>query len=292
MKYTRLTFILLVVITLTACDKIKQPLPPKDLSTVAVVDTNKTIVKTNGNINYRKAFLEDYTGHQCGNCPQAAAEVESIKESMGDSLIVLAIHAGWFARTDFNFSTNYKTTVGTDWDVFFKISLAGNPNGMINRMNYPTNTHIRGYTTWRNLAGLEVKKPQLAKIELTTKYDSISRGVNVFCKTTFRQALSGEYLLNVVYFEDGIVGKQKFLFTNSPSIDSVGYIFNHVLRGDVNGSWGETLTSNPSANSVFSKAYLNTAIPATMNDRKTHIAVLVYNKDTKEVIQAEEVKIR
>ncbi len=289
MKYLSLSTALLAFMLWTACDKTSQPLPIKDSSTVAVVDTNKTIVRTNGNINYRKAFIEDYTGHKCGNCPLAASEAESIKTSMGDSVVILAIHAGFFARTDPNYPTNYNTTVGTDWDVFFKVGLAGNPNGMVNRMSYPTNTHIKGYSTWRTLAGIEVKKPQLAKIELTTKYDSISRGVNIFCKTTFKQSLSGNYLINVVYFEDGIVGKQKFYV---PSKDSVGYVFNHVLRGDVNGSWGEILASNPNANSVFSKTYLNTAIPVTINDRKTHIAVLVYNDATKEIVQADEVKIR
>lgn len=273
-----------------ACDKISNPLPKKDASATALVDTTKTVTKTNTNNTFRKVLIEDYTGHKCGNCPQAATEAENIKNTMGDSALVLAVHAGFFAKTDANYPTNYTTNAGNDWDAStgFGVGLAGNPNGMVNRMNYPSN-HIKGYTTWKNLAQQEVKKLMMVKIDLTTKYDSTSKGINAYVKTTFLQSLSGSYFLNIVYFEDGIVGKQKFY---TPAKDSAGYIFNHVLRGDLNGSWGESIATNPVAGAIVSKTYLNNALPSIVNDKKTHVLVFVYNNTSKEIIQAEEVKIR
>jgi hypothetical protein len=227
--------LLVSVSILSSCDKVKNPNPPSD-SVVTTVDTTKASVVTKSltNVNYKKVLIEDYTGHKCGNCPQAAVEVENIKIQMGDSVVILAVHAGFFAKTDANYPTSYTTTVGNDWDAStgFDIGAYGNPNGMVNRMSFPTN-HVKGYTTWKTLAGQELKKPQQVKINMITKYDSLSRGLNVYTTATFKQALTGDYYLNVVFFEDGIVGKQKY-YQPAPGKDSVGYVFNHLLRGSIN----------------------------------------------------------
>ncbi|MCE3259577.1 MAG: outer membrane protein Omp28, partial [Bacteroidetes bacterium] len=90
--------------------------------------------------NTRKVLIEDYTGHQCGNCPNAAVVAESLHEKYGDKVVIIAVHAGFFARTNATeFPTSYTCQVGNDWDSKnggFGVSAAGNPNGMINRKNF------------------------------------------------------------------------------------------------------------------------------------------------------------
>jgi hypothetical protein len=293
MKVISFLGVLVIVLTLASCDKVKEPNPPAQ-NAVTVVDTTtpSVVTKSLTNVNFKKALIEDYTGHKCGNCPQAAVEAEIIKTQMGDSVTVLAIHAGFFAKTDINYTTSYTTTVGNDWDAStgFDIGAYGNPNGMVNRINFPTN-HVKGYSTWKSLASQEVKKPQQVKINMITKYDTVSRGLNVYTTATFKQALTGDYYLNLVYFEDGIVGKQKY-YLPAPGKDSVGYVFNHVLRGSINGSWGDLLISNPSSTSIVSKKYFSFGLPANVNDKKIHIVALVYNNTSKEIIQVEELKIK
>ena len=46
----------------------------------------------------RKILLEDYTGHKCPNCPEAAVEAHNLKLAYGDSLVIMAVHAGVFAE--------------------------------------------------------------------------------------------------------------------------------------------------------------------------------------------------
>jgi hypothetical protein len=286
--------LILTAALFAACDKVKEPNPPAE-NQVSVVDTNKATVVTKSLTanNFKKVLIEDYTGHKCGNCPAAAVEAESIKNTMGDSAVILAIHAGFFAKTDANYPTSYTTSVGNAWDAStgFDVGAYGNPNGMVNRIGFPTTNHVKGYTTWKALAQTEVKKAHVAKISMITKYDTESRGLNVYTTTNFKQALSGDYYLNVVFFEDGIVGKQKY-YLPAPGKDSVGYVFNHVLRGAINGNWGELISSNPANGTVVSKKYFSYGIPSAFNDTKLHVVAFLYNNTTKEVIQVEETKIR
>lgn len=279
---------------LSSCDKVKFPNPASE-SAITAVDTTKASVITRSlkNVNYKKVLIEDYTGHKCGNCPQAAVEADKIKNQMGDSVTILAIHAGSFAKTDANYTASYTTTVGNDWNAStgFDVGAYGNPNGMVNRINFLATNHVKGYTTWKAIAGQELKKPQQVKINMITKYDSISRGLNVYTTASFKEALSGDYYLNIVFFEDGVVGKQKY-YQPAPGKDSVGYVFNHMLRGSINGSWGESLISNPTSTSVVSKKYFSFGLPATVNDKKTHIVAFVYNNTSKEILQVEEMKIK
>jgi hypothetical protein len=280
-------------VSFIACDKVKEPNPP--VGPTALVDTTKLSVVTKSvtNNNFKKVLIEDYTGHKCGNCPAAATEAESIKLAMGDSAVIVAVHAGFFAKTDLTYPTSYTTAVGNAWDgsTGFDVGAFGNPNGMVNRIGFSTTNHIKGYTTWRALAKNEVKKSHQVKIDLKTKYDPDTKGINVYASAQFKQNLSGNYYLNIVYFEDGIVGKQKY-YQPAPGKDSVGYVFNHVLKGEINGNWGEQIANSPLSGTIVSKKYLNIALSNGINDNKTHIVAFVYDNTTKEIIQVEETKIR
>jgi len=69
MKSTKYLFHLLTILTIsfTSCDIIEGPFM-------------EDIVIEGCEGKCRKIFLEDYTGHKCGNCPRAAEKVEELKE--------------------------------------------------------------------------------------------------------------------------------------------------------------------------------------------------------------------
>src|SRR4051812_17310300 len=82
----------------TACDKIKRPdqRPPQ---VYHCIDTLHQVIKTNTlTSNFRKVLLEDYTGHQCVNCPRAAEAAETLAIQYGNKLVVLANHVSDFAN--------------------------------------------------------------------------------------------------------------------------------------------------------------------------------------------------
>ena len=57
-------------------------------------------IDTTTNNYVKNILIEDFTGHLCKNCPDAASELEAIQSVYGSQIIGLAIHSGTtFARS-------------------------------------------------------------------------------------------------------------------------------------------------------------------------------------------------
>jgi len=297
----------LSAILLIACDKVKHPIqdpkafePPPDPACVTphVIKTNSLVM------NCRKVLVEDYTGHTCGNCPRAAENATTIVNTYGDSVVVIAVHAG----TQFSppslpeYPEDFRTSTGTDWDAYFGMSAAGLPKGCVNRSQIP---YPQPRTTWLTTAGNLLNNPQDAKMLVTTTLDTNKMLVNVAVKTTFLKAFPATTVnICVVVTEDSIVASQKDYSPPAGATVINGderpdYEFEHMLRGSLNGSWGNLLMSNPVINDTISKSYTCyqlspwPVIPSKpkYNLRHTSIVVFIYNTATKEIIQVEKVKI-
>ena len=65
------------ILTTTSCDKIE---PPYFQNNGAIV-TGDTV---------RKLLFEDFTGHDCVNCPSAHKKIEDLQAIYGDRIVVLA----------------------------------------------------------------------------------------------------------------------------------------------------------------------------------------------------------
>jgi hypothetical protein len=300
--------IVLAAFAFIACDKVKHPIedpkafePPPPPSCVI-----PHVVKTNSlTMNFRKVIVEDYTGHTCGNCPRAAENATTIVSKYGDSAIVIAVHAGnQFSPPELpDYPEDFRTPCGTDWDNFFGMSSAGLPKGCVNRSQIP---YPQPRTSWSVTVDNILNNPQDAKILVTTTLDTTQMLVNIDTKTTFLKAFPATTVnICIVVTEDSIVASQKDYFPPSGVTVINGderpdYEFEFMLRGSVNGSWGDLLKTNPVINDTISKSYncfqLNPWLVKTGNPRynlrHTSIVVFVYNTATKEIIQAEKVKIR
>ena len=56
-------------------------------------------IDTSNNNYVKNILIEDFTGHLCKNCPDAASELDAIQAVYGSRIIGLAIHSGsTFAR--------------------------------------------------------------------------------------------------------------------------------------------------------------------------------------------------
>jgi thiol-disulfide isomerase/thioredoxin len=250
----------------------------------------------NSNIkpNTRKILLEDYTGHQCGNCPAAAGVAENLSEKYGDKLIVIAVHAGFFTRLNSEFVTSYTCTTGNDWDAAsgFGISAsAGNPNGMINRKSYADNGRIQKETKWSTSVSLASQDVEFCDMFLSASYNPTTRKLNTTVKTKFRRSYANNTKLCVVFTEDSIIGPQKDYRKNPDVIEE--YEFMHMLRGSINGSWGVDLKAPPIKyqDSVI-VSYPNFSLDPKFVDKNVTVIAFVYDAISKEVLQVEKVKIR
>ena len=191
----------------------------------------------------RKVLLEDYTGHKCPNCPSAAATAASIAAANGDDVIVIGVHAGFFANpmaSGTQFLRDFRTTAGTAYDGFFGISAIGNPNGMINRKDYTSSTvvHVKNPGTWSTEVAAELTKPATAGVEIENTYNSSTRVLNCSVNSMFfyDTLTGGPYKLVVMMIQNSIISDQQDGSTYVPS-----YIHEHVLRANINGTWGDNL---------------------------------------------------
>ncbi|MCU0361455.1 MAG: Omp28 family outer membrane lipoprotein [Bacteroidia bacterium] len=283
MKAHRINIILTCIAGLwlnTSCDKINTPIQSPQTPS----DTNVFV---------RKVLLEDYTGHTCGNCPNAAKVAESLSEQYGENLVVLAVHAGFFAKVKLpNYPASYTTTAGNDWDATsgFGVSNVGNPNGMVNRKNYENNGLIQKETKWPTTVALAINDTYILGLKLKLNYNASTRTLNTNVKANFKIGYSNNVKVNLVLTEDSIIGDQTD-YTKSP--DHIpDYVFMHVLRGAINGSWGTDLKNAPiNASDSVSVDFNNFVIDSKFKDKQLTVVAFAYDALTKEVLQVEKMKL-
>ncbi|MCD4789575.1 MAG: Omp28 family outer membrane lipoprotein [Bacteroidales bacterium] len=268
--------IALGVFIFQSCDKIEEPYERE----------------INGGGGNRKVLLEDYTGHTCVNCPGAAMTAHELKDEYKDQLVIIAVHAGYFAQpTNAPFTADFRTDVGEELNDFFGI--VSNPSGMVNRIGEGQD-RILVETEWQSAVGQEVARPADAGITISNIYNEQTRVLNTSLDIEFINALPGAYRVCAYIIEDSIVAPQK---NNDPALgptpDWLDYVHDNMLRGSLNGTWGDIVTDeNIAAGSIYTVQYDGFTLNAEWKDRHCAIVAFVYNEDTFEIIQAEEEKVK
>lgn len=272
------TFIGLFAINLLSCDVIEAPFTEE-----VVVD--ECVEKC------KKIFLENYTGHMCGNCPRAAEKITELKNIFGDQLVVVAVHAGFFAEPTSSYFTNdLRTIAGEEWDSQFGNSEAGNPNGMVNRIGYPESNHILQFSQWaQKIQELLQVKPEVF-IQLQTNYDTITRNLTINVDTEILKSTTTPMSINVVLTESKIIGYQKDYEADSEKLPN--YQHNHVMRKSLTGPWGKDLGKETYENSDQISNIFNFRLEENWTPENMSVVAFISSTNTLEVIQAQEVPIQ
>jgi hypothetical protein len=86
-------------LVLGSCDEIDPPY--MDGVQTPPIDTTECPIPTfpADTHHVKVVLLEDYTGHKCVNCPTAAEIAHNLQITYGEKIILMAIHAGFFAET-------------------------------------------------------------------------------------------------------------------------------------------------------------------------------------------------
>ena len=255
------------------------------------------------NVNYcdgnKKVLLEDYTGHLCVNCPAAAVIAHDLNSAFcadEDKLVIIAVHAGYFAQPgtgdDSIFSADFRTEAGNAWDTYFGVSAQGNPNGLVDRVKISSGFVI-GPNDWGNVAGPLLEQPAQAGITIFNSFNPDENNLTTTITTNFLFELEGTYKLIVCVTQNNIIAPQK---NNDPEvgpypIDS-NYVHNHVLRGSLNGDWGENLVTNAvvGVGTTVVKEY-SCDFPDEWIPKDCNIVAFVYDDETKKVLQAEQASV-
>ncbi len=261
---------LIALVAFQSCDKVSPPYK------------NPIVVPA----GERNVLVEDFTGHKCGFCPRATRAAYDLKQTYGDRMIILSIHAGFFASTNIPpYTYDFKCAESVALDTDFGISLAGNPNGMVNRKKI-NGSFIIPYTAWgaEVTSVLSSTEPLPVRIGIETAYDSTSRQLDTDVQLDFAGDLVGTYKLSVYLVEDSIVKWQKD-YDASPS-DVENYVHREVLRGSMNGTYGDIIGNTIAGESVV-RSY-TTTLNSGWDAGHMSLVAFLYNDATKEIIQVEQ----
>jgi len=234
--------------------------------------------------NIRKVLLEDFTGQKCPNCPEAAEIAHTLKTTYGEQLVLLTIHAGYYATPDGDFTADFRTVEGTELNTFFEIY--ANPLGMVNRVKYGGNRVLQ-IGDWEAAVGIQTEMEALAAITITNSFSAGTRQLDCTFETEFLDTREGTYNICAFITESGIISPQQ----TEQDIDT-NYVHNHVLRGSMNGTWGDVAGEDGQAvaGTKLTNSYSYT-LPEGWNADQCTVVAFVYNTETNEVVQAEEKEI-
>ena len=213
---------------LAACDVIEPPYIT-DQATNDNMDNPEVV---------QKFLLEEFTGHNCPNCPFGSDMAKTLQAFYGDRLIVVSVHAGFFAMPiPPTFVNDFRTPEGNALNSYFGV--AGNPIGMVNRVEFEGD-RLMGPNAWGSaMAALANDDPVVA----------LSLGLTMQPGNSFRLSvemdaltdLPGEFYLVAVVTEDGIISPQKINDPDYPDGYIPEYVHNYVLRRGITDIWGDKL---------------------------------------------------
>ncbi|MGB0870287.1 MAG: Omp28-related outer membrane protein [Flavobacteriales bacterium] len=256
----------------------------------------------------KNVLVEEYTGHQCGNCPEAARLLKGIikQDAYKDQVIAVAIHGdgGFFTEFDPNaekFYYNFTTPEGIEIDQKFGISSSGLPKGMVNRTIFDSQISL-AHGIWQSAIDNELNKLAVAWVDVySTVEPSNSNIITTDVRVKFLENYSGNVKANVILVESGIINYQKEYDTNfQPDGSSTipNYEHNHILRynhstnnRNLFGTWGSDITETTKGSDGIKR--ISTTLEGTdWKVENMHAIAYIYDTETNEILQVKEVKIK
>jgi len=271
MKFLKILPVIFFVL-LFACNKIDNPLKEANDSTCG---------DENDPIPIRKILVEDYTGHKCNNCPNAANILHEIKNKYCDHIIPIAIHvSGFAAPSEEPFNNDYRTDAGDELNNFYLVSNQGLPNGMVNRTEY-NNDKIISPAEWETAVSLIYNITPDVDISIESNYNEDTKVITATISAEFLSDINYSMNLGLYLTEDSIISAQVF-----PDSINHNYTHRHMLRKGINGAFGESFVSSAKFGDIIEKTFTFDA-NADWNINHCELVAFISNSSTNEIIQAE-----
>lgn len=239
----------------------------------------------------RAVLLEDFTGQECVNCPEAHEVIKQLEEQYGkDKVIAVSIHCGDFgvstSRTNFE-KGNIGLMTAEGNAILSAYGISSFPMGVIDNGNPEI------FDLWPTTVRNELQKPTDIDLELEADYEpSDQDGENGYFGNININAsvLSGSaYDANIQFWitEDNIITFQKTM---------TGYIMDYkhdnVFRAQVfDGVNGKKITLSPRE-----ELEVNGSIACRWTDQERweikNLSVVAFVSDKSGVLQVKKVNVR
>ena len=294
------------IFMLSACDRVENPIPYDignyDISLFPgnyATDYNYPTFGPNNNTNVN-VLLEDYTGHQCGNCPDGAATAKGIADANPGRVIVISEHAGAGGISQYQrvhtpdepeypkYNRDFTNEAGLSYATSIP-GLPGNPYGLVSRKPATGSSSLWiTHGQWQQYVQDILAENNLrANLQMIANHYDETNSIFVHVETEAKSNLSGNYNLVIAVLAKEIIDWQKN-YASFPA-DIEFYEHHNVHIGNVNGIWGEAVFQGETeASSKVRKDYTY-VIPEKFSGFEYVLVAYLMNADTYEIIQVIEV---
>lgn len=208
----------------------------------------------------RKVVLEEFTGVNCGNCPDGHRRANALRDAHPGEVFLINIHQGSYAYpAEIDLRTNYGDALAS------QAGINSYPNATINRHSFNGSIAVADRTAWTSLSEGLLSTEAYANIAAKATVDWQTREMQVTVQVyyTGNSPASTNYL-NVALLQDYIYGPQAGMNANMEQVDGNQYVHMHVLRDLITGQWGEEITTTTQG-SFVEKTYTYT-IPEAVRE--------------------------
>ena len=226
----------------------------------------------------QKILIEDFTGHECGNCPGAATLAAQLKTDHPDEVVVIGIHAGSLAHPEPpEFPSDFQTEAGELW--FPELDFPVNPVGRINR-SASLATSLFEFE-WVDAVDAQLGLDPDAVIQIETEFIPSANHLNVHVFSELLSDVVGQVKMVLVITEDGLEGPQlDYDLVDDPDTPQneriiEEYEFEHVMRGTINGSYGVIIGTDMAEGDTDLKSYTY-EWPAEFNIGNCNVVAIVF----------------
>ena len=184
----------------------------------------------------RVLLIEDFTGQNCVNCPDAHTIIEELQKQYGDAIVAVSIHGGSFSisREKSDLESGYiglATPEGEHYNTIFNVSSW--PQGMIDRRD-----GLLDFSSWASAVRKEIERPADLSILLNASLENGGKEIKIDVELIPNEEIEGD--LNIWVIESGITARQR-----SSNGLIAEYVHENVFRAAVNGTDGETVSLSP-----------------------------------------------
>lgn len=208
----------------------------------------------------RKVVLEEFTGVNCGNCPDGHRRANALRDAHPGEVFLINIHQGSYAYpAEIDLRTNYGDALAS------QAGINSYPNATINRHSFNGSIAVADRTAWTSLSEGLLSTEAYANIAAKATVDWQTREMQVTVQVyyTGNSPASTNYL-NVALLQDYIYGPQAGMNANMEQVDGNQYVHMHALRDLITGQWGEEITTTTQG-SFVEKTYTYT-IPEAVRE--------------------------
>ena len=316
MKKLLLASAAITALIFTSCDKVENAYPEGSGTGTSTLDwglypdgdsahyaQNHWPVWTDNTNTLRNVLFEDFTGHQCTNCPASTANMESLIATNPERMFAAAIHSGPNGLTSFQVTSGEFPTImyndasfeiGTYFGSLSGSAFQGNPAFCVNRVKANDQFTSNAGSAITNKANTCLASVLQVNIQAATNYFPSTRGLFLHTEVdVIDNNITSDLGLVVYLIEDSLIGPQKGASNASFDTDGVvdgvnhDYVHRDIMRGCIDGkTFGRTLGAGD-LNTGNGKYYVNYSyhLPDQYNVDNMHLLIYVYDKETMEIYQ-------